>query len=107
MEKRYFLALLLAAAVVAITQFLFPVARPVPPAAVKRDSISSTAVIPKSQPQTSIPSVVEEPQRPAPDSASAIESQPEITTIETARSIYEFSNIGAAPVSVRLKGYKN
>jgi YidC/Oxa1 family membrane protein insertase len=106
MERRYFLALLLAAAVVAITQVLFPVARPTPQASVKRDTINS-AVVPVPQAQTSIPSVVEEPQPLLADSANVVESRSEITTIETERSIYEFSNIGAVPVSVRLKGYKN
>jgi len=113
MERRYFLALLLAAAVVAITQVLFPVARPVPPVDVKRDTSNSTAV-PRPQAQTSVPSVVEQPRQVVPESAGVVpesagvvESRPEITTIETQRSIYEFSNIGAAPVLVRLKGYKN
>ncbi len=106
MERRYFLALLLAATVVAITQVLFPVARPTPQASVKRDT-SNSAVVPTPQAQTSIPSVVEQPQPVLADSGNVVESRPEITTIETERSIYEFSNIGAAPVSVRLKGYKN
>lgn len=106
MERRYFLALLLAAAVVAITQVLFPVARPTPQTSVKRDT-SHSAVVPTPQAQTSIPSVVEQPQPVLADSGKVVESRPEITTIETERSIYEFSNIGAAPVLVRLKGYKN
>lgn len=113
MERRYFLALLLAAAVVAITQVLFPVARPVPPVDVKRDT-SNSAAVPRPQAQTSVPSVVEQPRQVVPESAGVVpesagvvESRPEITTIETQRSIYEFSNIGAAPVLVRLKGYKN
>ena len=106
MERRYFLALLLAAAVVAITQVLFPVARPTPPASVKRDT-SNSAPMPAPQAQTSIPSVVEQPQPALTDSVNVAVSRPEITTVETQRSIYEFSNIGAAPVSVRLKDYKN
>ena len=106
MERRYFLALLLAAAVVAITQFLFPVARPVPSADVKRDTSSSVSVQ-TPQAQTSMPSVVEQLPQAVPESAGVIENRPEITRIETQRSIYEFTNIGAAPVLVRLKGYKN
>ena len=106
MERRYFLALLLAAAVVAITQVLFPVARPTPPASVKRDTSHST-VVPAPQAQTSIPSVVEQSQPLLTDPTNVVESVPEITTVETERSIYEFSNVGAVPVSVQLKGYKN
>ena len=105
MERRYFLALLLAAVVVAITQILFPVARPTPPASVKRDT--NSVVVPAPQAQTNIPSVVEEAQPVLADSANVLERRPEITMVETERSIYEFSNIGATPVSVRLKGYKN
>jgi YidC/Oxa1 family membrane protein insertase len=106
MERRYFLALLLAAAVVAITQILFPVARPTPQASVKRDT-SGSVVPPAPAAQPSIPSVVERLQPISADSANVVGSRPEITTIETERSIYEFSNVGAAPVVVRLKGYKN
>jgi YidC/Oxa1 family membrane protein insertase len=55
-----------------------------------------------------MPSVVEEAQQPLSDSAVLpVATRPEITTVETQRSIYEISNIGAAPISVRLKQYKN
>jgi YidC/Oxa1 family membrane protein insertase len=106
MERRYFLALLLAAAVVAITQVLFPVARPTPPTAAKRDTSHST-LVPAPRAPASIPSVVDQSQRLLTDSTDVVESRPEITTVETQRSIYEFSNVGATPVSVQLKGYKN
>jgi YidC/Oxa1 family membrane protein insertase len=33
--------------------------------------------------------------------------RPEITTISAARSIYQFSNVGAAPLSVVMKDYRN
>jgi len=106
MERRYFLALLLAAAVVAITQFLFPVARPVPPAEAKRDTANVVAS-PKPQAPERIPSVVEELPQVVPDSTTSVGPRPEITTVETQRAVYEFSNVGATPVSVRLKGYKS
>ena len=106
MERRYFLALLLAAAVVAITQILFPVARPVPPAEVRRDTVSSITSV---EPQIlrSVPSPVEQSQRVTADSTNSISQRPEITAVETQRAVYEFSNIGAVPLSVRLKDYKN
>lgn len=106
MEKRYFVALLLAAAVVALTQILFPVAQPVPPADVKRDTARSAAVIPPQVP-SSVPSLTEEPRPAIPDSTQLSTSTPEVTTVETQRSIYQFSNVGATPVSVRLKDYKS
>lgn len=106
MEKRYFLALLLAAAVVAITQFLFPVAPPVPPADTKRDTVSSV-VAPTARVQESLPSVTDQPPVVAVDSAGVMNIRPEVTVIETKRSIYQFSNIGAAPTSIRLKNYEN
>ncbi|HYN83118.1 MAG TPA: membrane protein insertase YidC [Gemmatimonadaceae bacterium] len=106
MEKRYFLALLLAAAVVAITQFLFPVAPPAPPVDVKRDTVSSV-VPPRARVQDSLPSASEQPRPAATDSVGLMDIRPEITTIETRRSIYQFSSIGAAPTSIRLKDYKN
>jgi len=106
MERRYFLALLLAAAVVAITQVLFPVARPVPPAEVKRDTVNSVAGV-KPQVLRSLPSPVEQSQQVTAGSVNPASVRPEITAVEMPRAIYEFSNIGAAPLSVRLKGYKN
>ena len=106
MEKRYFLALLLAAAVVALTQVLFPVAKPASPSDVKRDTTSSiTTAVPRAQ--RAVPSVAKEPRRLVEDSVSTADIQAEVTTLETERSVYEFSNIGAAPVSIQLKGYKN
>lgn len=117
MEKRYFVALLLAAAVVAITQLLFPVSRPAPTPGVKRNSAavfdstaagSSRPVAQQTKPkiQDSVISSVIGQQQPATDSTSAI-GQAEITTVETTRSVYQLSSLGAAPVSVELKQYKS
>jgi YidC/Oxa1 family membrane protein insertase len=106
MERRYFLALLLAAAVVAITQVLFPVARPVPPAETKRDTVSSVTDV-KPQVLQSVPSPVEQSQQVTADLVDRASVRPEITTVETQRAVYEFSSLGAAPLSVRLKDYKS
>jgi len=106
MEKRFFLALLLAAAVVAITQILFPVTRSGLTPRGKNDSLNTS----KTQ-NRSIANVDQRPSvaQPARDSASTIASAaaPELASIETSRSIYRFSNIGAAPVSIVLRDYKN
>ncbi len=111
MEKRYFLALLLAAAVVAITQVLFPVSRAVVPAAGTRDSLGR-------DPMPTFGRVGHESDikvltpTPAGNNSSTnlthVESvNGQLTTVSTKRSVYRFSNMGAAPVSVTLKDYKN
>lgn len=115
MEKRYFLALLLAAAVVAITQILFPVSRPAVTAGTKRDTVTKAVSTPiesprQTQQQTKkqdsvISSVVGQP-KSGTDSVSTSEPV-EITTVETLRSVYRLSNRGAVPVSVDLKQYKS
>jgi hypothetical protein len=110
MEKRYFLALLLAAAVVAITQIVFPVARPASKANGKSDTtISST------QPRENQKNTIDLPaQSESPVPAKLVDSTvltanstAEITTLATSWSVYRFTNLGAAPVSIALKQYKN
>jgi YidC/Oxa1 family membrane protein insertase len=108
MEKRYFLALLLAAAVVAITQILFPVARSSPPASVQGDT-TTTLAQPRERQQREVasPAVVQPPaQSTVPDSSTST-TPAELTTVSTSRSVYQFSNVGASPVSIVLKEYKN
>ena len=114
MEKRYFLALLLAAAVVAITQIIFPVSRPaVQTSTTKRD----TAVVitsPLREPSRQSPRVAGPDSLVASASVGKTFSDPvvlsgsiEVTTVTTARSTYRFTDVGAAPVSVDLKEYRN
>src|SRR5712672_1487664 len=107
MEKRFFIALLLAAAVVAITQILFPVARPASATHGKNDSLSTSKV--ENRPVASVGQVVPSIARPPSDSISPVTSTAtaELTTLETPKSTYRFSNVGAAPVSVALRSYKN
>jgi YidC/Oxa1 family membrane protein insertase len=111
MEKRYFIALLLAAAVVALTQILFPVPRP--------NSAVSNKAGARTFNDTGSRAAVAAPQAPAPaktvapvaaDSTAALTpaaTRPEITTLATMRSEYRFTNIGAAPLSVSLRDYRN
>jgi YidC/Oxa1 family membrane protein insertase len=113
MEKRYFLALLLAAAVVAVTQLLFPVAQPVArstaPSSMKRDTVMPVAptrlqgrVI-----QQESASTAQKDDRARSDSINPSSPIGEITTLVTLQSVYRFSNVGAAPVSIGLREYKN
>src|SRR6266498_2224099 len=106
MEKGYFLALLLAAAVVAITQILFPAGRSTPAVGPKSDTATAvTRLEPRLERQQS--QVVPRVQAARNDSISTSLSTAELTTVVTPRSVYRFSNIGAVPVSVALKEYKN
>lgn len=120
MEKRFFLALLLAAAVVAVTPMLFPVTRQ-PTTSAKAKSDSSTVSRPSAT--ADVPSAIAEappPSRAAPAVAKAsfdsvkaarVDSQSrsagETTAIETRKSIYTFSNLGATPVAIQLRDYRN
>jgi YidC/Oxa1 family membrane protein insertase len=115
MEKRYFLALLLAAAVVAITQILFPVSRPAVTTGAKRDTAATVdsrsngspqPVLQQARKPDSVISSAMSVQQPATDSISP-QQVAEITTVETTRSVYRMSNVGAVPLSVDLKQYKS
>jgi YidC/Oxa1 family membrane protein insertase len=112
MEKRYLIALLLAAAVVAVTQILFPAARPVQTSNTKRDTIASHASagadrIDKRNVAGDSTAAQQSRVSSPPDSGTISGSVAEYTTVETSRAIYRFSNIGATPVSVVLKDYKS
>lgn len=110
MDKRLSIALLLTAIVVAVTPILFPTPRRTP---------STTAV--GSTQKTDTP-VVRQPEpmatQPAPSRVGAVIDSSEtlaapevlrgeITTVETKRSVYQFSSLGAVPVSVVMKEYRN
>ena len=116
MDKRLLIALLLTAIVVAVTPMLFPTPRRTPPASTSAVTTTSANRSPQTTTQNS---VVSQP-APAPavvastDSASAAipsavspEAERKVTTITTDRSIFQFSNLGAAPVSVSMRNYKN
>lgn len=108
MEKRYFLALLLAAAVVAITQIVFPVARPAPKSNGKSDTIAASSQPRGNQKVVDLsvpPAPVAQPK--AVDSTTPASTMAEVTTLVTSWSVYRFSNVGAAPISIALKQYKN
>ena len=110
MDKRLSIALLLTAIVVAVTPILFPTPRRAPstPAAGPEQKTESAAVqLPA--PAVSQPAPV---QRGVVIDSSAQASSPdvlqgEVTTVDTRRAIYQFSSLGATPVSVTMKDYQN
>lgn len=118
MEKRFFLALLLAAAVVAITPILFPVPRRAA-SAVRTGSDS----VRKAQRSPAVSPVIDTPSRdqrvtPAPASRvadaggstpvdSASPAMPITTVVETKKAVYRFNALGATPLAVELRDYRN
>ena len=112
MDKRFFLALFLSLIVIAISQLLFPPPKPVPNTrgAIAKDSsstpkeaASSTETLVTKAP-TVVPSQSEATVVP---SKAAAPGTAETTEVSTPKAIYKFSNIGAAPVSIVMRDYKN
>ena len=118
MDKRLSIALLLTALVVAVTPILFPTPRRTPPPAAMADStaasssesakVSVSGVLPSAVPVA--PGLaVAQADTTARDSigtlTGTVSSTPVITTIASPKSIYRFSNIGAAPLSVSFAEY--
>ena len=113
MDKRLSIALLLTAIVVAVTPVLFPTPRRTPSTpAVGSDKKTESVAVSRSTPAVSQPA----PSRVGKVVDSAVTAvttsgpqvlQGEVTTIETKRSVYQLSSLGAAPVSVTMKEYRN
>jgi len=112
MDKRFFLALFLSLIVIAISQLLFPPPRPVPNTrdVIAKDSGSTPKAAASStetlvaKASTDTPS---QSQTAVVSSKTAAPGTGETTTVSTPKAIYEFSNIGAAPVSIVMRDYKN
>ncbi|MEO8192297.1 MAG: membrane protein insertase YidC [Gemmatimonadales bacterium] len=118
MDKRLSIALLLTAIVVAVTPVLFPTPRKTSPAAVTSPSSKATTT-PSLSKETTVTAV--SPSLPVsqsladsrgPDSASSVVSsgepvRPEITAVSTTKATYRFTSVGAAPVSITIRDYKN
>jgi YidC/Oxa1 family membrane protein insertase len=117
MDKRFFLALFLSLIVIAISQLLFPSSKPVQSGrpALGKDSASSlgsasSSTQPIGAQASGAPVPTSTGQRVAGGAVTAGKSsQPiaETTTVVTPKAIYKFSNVGAAPVSIVIRDYKN
>ena len=115
MDKKLLIALLLTAIIVAVTPVLFPTPKRTPATSgttrgATPDSIQ--AVVPSvAANQNATPATVSAlpVDSAVPNSATLTASTiaPTITEVTTGRSTYQFSNIGAAPVSIVMKAYKN
>jgi YidC/Oxa1 family membrane protein insertase len=121
MDKRFFLALFLSLIVIAISQLLFPSStrKPYGQDAAGSDSVSglkntasSTQVVATQSPngQSSGTTNSQNGVGRALEAATPISiarSAAEMTVITTPKAIYKFSSIGAAPVSIVIRDYKN
>jgi YidC/Oxa1 family membrane protein insertase len=112
MDKRFFLALFLSLIVIAISQLLFPPPRPVPnPRDVIAKDSSSTPKAAASSTETLVtkaPTISpSQSQAAVVPSKAAASGSAETTAVSTPKAIYKFSNIGAAPVSIVMRDYKN
>ena len=108
MDKRWFLALFLTLGVIALTQILFPPPkRPtvaVAPAATPAAAAGQMAAI------TADSSHREIATRPGPLAASFALHEERTTIdadVDSAKVTYTFSNVGAAPVSIVMRGFAN
>src|SRR5215210_2483571 len=105
MDKRLSIALLLTAIVVAVTPILFPTPRKATTSAGSQTASPATPQIATSQappvtvastPAGNVASVITGADSNASSTAApAIASRAELTTIETPKSVYRFSNFGA------------
>ena len=112
MDKRFFLALFLSLIVIAISQLLFPPPRPATNTSgeVAKDSSSTLKEAASSTEAlvTKAPTITTSQSRvPAIPSLAAAAGAAESTAVSTPKAIYRFSNIGAAPVSIVMRDYKN
>src|SRR3979411_1304587 len=117
MDKRFFLALCRWLVVIAISQLLFPPSKPVSSGrtAPGKDSASSqSSTASSTKPAATQASAIAAPtnlgeRATAGTAAGAAPSQvgAETTTIVTPKAIYKFSNVGAAPISIVIRDYKN
>src|SRR3954465_15379419 len=115
MDKRFFLALFLSLIAIAVSQLLFPPTKPVPAARVTADSSAASATASTTvKTATSVSSAsANKPQialaraTVAAPGSSLAGAPAETTLVSTPKVLYQFSNMGAAPVSIVMRDYVN
>ena len=109
MDKRLLIALLLTAIVVAVTPVLFPTPKRTAPTNVSSRRVADS--ITSAKPAQAVSEIAPSRVGSVTDSASAApvaqSGQGKTITIDTERATYQFSTLGAAPVSVSMKEYRN
>ncbi len=104
MNKRMLLALALSAAVIGLTQFLFPPVK-TPPKPVASATVPAATPLAPGAAAAVLPSAVAA-QPAAVVTAAGAPIVVDTAALTSARSTIRISSVGAAPVSVRLNGYK-
>ena len=115
MDKRFFLALFLSLIAIAISQLLFPPVKRTSSNPAADSLLGGKSTSSSTQPMTVRPSPAEARATTVSQTRVAVATTPtgpaplaaETTTVNTPRAIYKFSNVGAAPVSIVIRDYKN
>ena len=113
MDKRFFLALFLSLIAIAVSQLLFPPPKPVPSSAKAGDSsgvkVSASSTNKASVPESTSASVARVSRTSSTNERTAVAPRvaAETTIVNTQKAIYKFTNVGAAPVSVVVREYRN
>ena len=115
MDKRLSIALLLTALVVAVTPILFPTPKRTPAAtSTGQDSLAVDSGRTQSSVSQPVIGVVPPLTPPIEDTAATATpvsqtglTTPKLTTVSSVKSMYQFTNLGAAPVSVSFQEYKS
>ena len=115
MDKRFFLALFLSLIVIAVSQLLFPPAKTTPGSRISPAGDSSSrlknagALAAASSTLANVnPTTAPLVTRISPAATRATgQAVVETTTVNSAKAIYKFTNIGAAPVSIVMRDYRN
>jgi len=105
MDKRFFLALFLSLIVIALSQWLFPTAKPVQIPTTRVDSAGK--ITPTASPSATAPTAGSPAQALSTSDSVPITAAAESVTVDTPKALYSFSNIGAAPVSIVIRDYQN
>ena len=115
MDKRFFLALFLSLIVIAVSQLLFPAPKTAPGSHVSLTGDSSSrlsdgrapAAASSSLPSANLATAPLAIRSSATPSRTTGQAAVETTAVNTAKAIYKFTNIGAAPISIVMRDYLN
>ncbi|HEY8833929.1 MAG TPA: membrane protein insertase YidC [Gemmatimonadaceae bacterium] len=115
MDKRFFLALFLSLIVIAVSQLLFPAPRTAPGSRISPagDSVSRLKTVGVSAAASSSLANASKGTAPPVTRVNPVATQTsgqaiaETTAVSTPKTIYKFTNIGAAPVSIMMRDYAN
>src|SRR6186997_1432305 len=110
MDKRFFLALFLSLIVIAVSQLLFPPAKPVPGRGAAADSLSlrktASSTVAAASSTAPVVDTVPRPRQPT-VAPAGVSASADTTTVTTPKAVYTFSSLGATPVSIVAREYEN